>query len=226
LPIFGTQVLALDGEILNRILNLLDIKGETEKTKQIKKLIQLLIGEPIPHSIEELGSRIGTSETRIKELIGIANNRMNESGLVTGWLVLSVSESLTSTDKILGEFKICPMLFVFREGNNNFISRKFLPTKSQALMSIYPELGTSIAQKITYKITSYCNSDEFYLISPKIIDLIYPNPDFIELDFIVDKNKRLELWKEAYERINERGILSEIESSLLSLMKNQKIAVE
>jgi hypothetical protein len=64
------------------------------------------------------------------------------------------------------------------------------------------------------------------LISPKIIDLIYPNPDFIELDFIVDKNKRLELWKEAYERINERGILSEIESSLLSLMKNQKIAVE
>jgi hypothetical protein len=226
LPIFGTQVLALDGDALDRILNLLDIKGETEKTKQIKKLIQLFIGEPIPHSIEELSSRIGTTETRIKELIGIANNRISESGLLTGWLVLSVGESLTSIDRISEEFKIYFMPFVFREENNNFITRKFLPIKYQALMSMYPELGMNVAQRIVHQLASYCTNAEFYLVSPKLIDLIYPNPDFIELDFIVDKNKRLELWKEAYERINERGILSQIESSLLSLMKNQKIAVE
>jgi hypothetical protein len=93
-------------------------------------------------------------------------------------------------------------------------------------MSIYPELSVNAAQKITRQLASYCTGGEFYLISPKLIDLVYPNPDFIELDFIIDKNKRLELWKEAYERINERGVLSQIESTLLSLIKNQEICGE
>jgi hypothetical protein len=226
LPIFGTQVLALDGDVLDRILNLLDIKGEAEKTRQIKKLTQLLIGEPIPHSIEELSSRIGTTETRVKELIGIANNRISESGLLMGWLALPVSESLTPIDRIPEDFKNYFMPFVFYEKDNNFMTRKFLPIKYQALLSIYPELGINAAQKITYQLSSFCVDTEFYLISPKLIDLIYPNPDFIELDFIIDRNKRLELWKEAYERINDGGILSQVESSLLSLLKDLKVVVE
>lgn len=226
LPVFGTQVLALAGDVLDRILNLLDIRGDAEKTRQIKRLVQLFIGEPIPHSIEELSSRIDTAETRIKELINIVNNRISESGLLTGSLVLSVDESLTSIDRIPEELKIYSMSYVFFEKGNFFTTRKFLPIRYQALMSIYPELSVNAAQKITRQLASYCTGGEFYLISPKLIDLVYPNPDFIELDFIIDKNKRLELWKEAYERINERGVLSQIESTLLSLIKNQEICGE
>jgi hypothetical protein len=226
LPLFGTQVLALDGDVLDRILNFLVIKGDAERTEQIKKLIQLFIGEPIPHSIDELSSRIATSPARIKELIGIINNRINESGLLSGWLVLPVHESLTSNDTISQEFKKYFMSFAFREEGNSFITRKFVPVKYQALMSMHPELEIKEAQRITNKLLSYGTDTDFYVVSPKFLEIIYPNPDFIELDFIVDKNKRLELWKEAYERINERGILTQIENSLLSLIKNQKIVVE
>jgi hypothetical protein len=225
LPIFGTQVLALDGDVLDRILHLLDIKGEAERTRQIKKLIQLLIGEPIPHSVEELSLRIDTTEAKVKDLIGIANSRISESGLLGGWLVLPISESLTPLESVPEELKTYFMHFIFRE-KSNFIIRNFLPTKYQTIISMFPECSINVAHKIIHRISSYSADTEFYLISPKLIDIIYPNPDFIELDFIVDRNKRLELWKEAYERINEREILSQIENSLLNLLKNLKIMVE
>jgi hypothetical protein len=225
LPIFGTQVLALDGDVLDRILRLLDIRGETERTEQIKKLVQLLIGEPIPHSIEELSLRVGTTETKVKDLISIANNRISESGLLSGLLVLPLSESSTPLESISEELKTYFMSFIFHE-KNDFIIRNFLPTKYQALMSIFPEYNINAAQRIIRQILSYSTDTEFYVISPKLIHIIYPNPDFIELDFIVDRNKRLELWKEAYEKINEKEALFQIENSLLNLLKNLKIMVE
>jgi hypothetical protein len=226
LSIFGTQVFALDGDLLERILDLLSVKGEPERTEKIRRLICLLIGEPIPHHLEELSLRLNISEEKIKELIGIANNRANESGLLDRWLVLPVGETKLSINNLPEELRDFFLRFVFCDDSGNFVSRSFLPIRYQALMGMSIDINLDRAQKLASRLSSYCSDTNFYLISSKLIERIYPNPDFLELAFITDKNKRLELWKEAYERINERGILSQIESSLLDLLKSLEILVE
>jgi hypothetical protein len=93
-------------------------------------------------------------------------------------------------------------------------------------MSIWPDLDLGSAQRILRKILSYSTGKDYYLISPEFIEHIYPNPEFLELDFIKDKNLRLELWKKAYELISEKSALSLCEESLLEILKNQNVTVE
>ena len=93
-------------------------------------------------------------------------------------------------------------------------------------MSMHQDLNITAAQRIFHRFASYLDMNDYYMISPEFVQRIFPNPDFLELDFIVDKNKRLELWKEAYERVNEIGILSQAEDSLVNLLKSVRVLVE
>ncbi|MEM3610002.1 MAG: ATP-binding protein [Candidatus Anstonellales archaeon] len=82
------------------------------------------------------------------------------------------------------------------------------------------------ARKILKILLRWRKSGDFYLISPELIDRIYPNPNFLELDFIIDRNKRLELWKEANEKLIEREFLLYGEETLVDMLKKLGILVE
>lgn len=218
LPIFGTEVYALDGELFDRIIRMLVIEGDEERTNKLANLIITLIGEPIPHSIDKLSSRIGVPESKIKELIGIANNRSDEAALLNGLLILQVAE-ISTLDEIPKDMKIYLKSFVFRNEDGKFVLRTFFPVTEKGLKSVQPELDVEEARKILKLLLRWRKSGDFYLISPELIDRIYPNPNFLELDFIVDRNKRLELWKEANEKLIEREFLSYCEETLVDLLK-------
>ncbi|MEM2261171.1 MAG: hypothetical protein QXK24_01840 [Ignisphaera sp.] len=222
LPIFGTQALALDGDILQKVTNVLSVKNDEEKTNLLNKLIQLLIGEPVPHSLKELSQRLNISEHRIKEYIGIANNKAEETKLLNGFLILHLAESSKPIEDISEDLKNYFISFVFTNNSRIFKMKTFLPLNYRILMNICPELDLNSAQRISRKISPYSTGEDYYLISPELIQHIYPNPEFLELDFIKDKNIRLELWKKAYEMINERGALSLCEESLLDALKSLK----
>lgn len=226
LPIFGTEVYALDGELFDRIIRMLVIDGDDERTNKLANLITTMIGEPLPHSIDELSSRIGVSESKIKELIGIANNRSDETALLNGLLILQVAEISTSIDKISKDMQIFLKSFVFRNENSEFILRTFFPVTEKGLKSLRPELDIEEARKILKILLRWRKSGDFYLISPELIDRIYPNPNFLELDFIIDRNKRLELWKEANEKLIEREFLLYGEETLVDMLKKLGILVE
>jgi len=226
LPIFGTQALALDGDVLDKIERTLSIKGEEERTKLLIKLIHLLIGEPIPHSLVELSERLNVSEGKIKEFIGIANNKAEESKLLNGLLILNLTESSKPLEEISEDLKNYFISFVFTDNSKAFKTKTFLPSKDRALISICPEIDLNSSQRILRKISSYSTEEDYYLISPEFIEHAYPNPEFLELDFIKDKNLRLELWKNAYETINKEGALSFCEESLLDGLKSLKVLVE
>jgi len=226
LPIFGTEVYALDGEILDRISRMLIIEGDEERTKKLTNLIQLMIGEPLPHSVEEIGSRIGVTDGKLRELVGIANNRSNETALLNGLLVIPVGEFSASIDKVPEDIRVFLKSFVFRQDSGEFISRTFFPITDRGLKSIQPELDLEVAKKNLRALLRWRGSGEFYLIAPELIERIYPNPNFLELDFIVDRNKRLELWKEANEKLIERQFLSYGEETVLDLLSELKVLVE
>ncbi|MEM2057331.1 MAG: hypothetical protein QXO76_03630 [Thermoproteota archaeon] len=224
LPVFGTQVHALDGDTLSQIDNMMVIKNDPDKTENLKKLIRLLIGEPIPHSLEQLSSRVTLTEKKVTDLIGIANTRITQAGLFDGRLILELGENskpFTDASDQLERFLIS---FVFYEQNADFKKRLFLPSDDSVLRTFFPDVSSQHARDYAYRLRSY-REGRFYLISPELIERIYPNPDFLELDFIADKNRRLELWKEAYEEINEREAPLYIEDSLLELIRT-KIVVE
>lgn len=226
LPIFGTEVYALDGEIVDRITRMLTIEGDEERTKKLAKLVQLMIGEPLPHSVEEISSRIGISDSKLRELIGIANNRSNETALLNGLLIIPMGEFSALIDKVPEDLRVFLKSFVFRQDTREFISRIFFPTTDRGLKSIQPELDLEAAKKNLRTLLRWRGSGEFYLVAPELIERIYPNPNFLELDFIVDRNKRLELWKEANEKLIERQFLSHGEETLLDLLSKLKVLVE
>jgi len=226
LPIFGTQALALDGEILDKITRVLTIRGDERKTNLLIKLTYLLIGEPIPHSLIELSQRLGVSESKIKECVGIANNKTEEAKILNGLLILHLTESSKNIEEIEEDLKNYFVSFVLSNGSSSLQIGTFLPSRDRVLMSIWPDLDLSSSQRIMRKILSYSTEKDYYLISPELIEHIYPNPEFLELDFIKDKNLRLELWKKAYELISEKSALSFCEESLLEVLKNRNITVE
>lgn len=226
LPIFGTEVYALDGEILDRINRMLIIEGDEKRTKKLLRLIQLMIGEPLPHSVEEISVRIGVSDSKLRELIGIANNRSSETALLNGLLILPMGEFSASIDKVTKDMRVFLKSFIFQQETKKFVSRIFFPTTGKGLKSIQPDLDLEAAKKNLKILLRWRGSGEFYLIAPELIERIYPNPNFLELDFIVDRNKRLELWKEANEKLIERQFLSYAEESVLDLLRELKVLVE
>jgi hypothetical protein len=230
ISIFGSQVPALDGDFLDyKILNILNIKGEPNKTNLLKKLICLLIGEPIPISLSELSIRLNASEYQIKECIGIANNRVEESKVLNGLLILKLSKSSKPREKIPEDLRRYFLLYLISDNSNELKLVPFIAQKdreARIFRSLFPSLDLMDAQKISMKISEYASNETYYLISPELIDHIYPNPEFLELEFIKDKNKRLELWKNAYEKINYEQYLSLCEETLKELIQNLSSTVE
>ena len=221
IPIFGSQVVALDGDFLdNKILRILNIKGEPDKTNLLKKLICLLIGEPIPISLSELSLRLNAPEQKIKECIGIANNRIEESKVLNGLLILQLGKSCETEENIPEDLRHYFLSYLIGIDSNNLNLALFLPLRDRVLRSLVPELDLGTAQKILRKILPYSNGENYYLISPELIEHVYPNPEFLELEFIKDKNRRLELWKNAYEVISEKNSLFLCEETLTDLIKN------
>jgi len=224
ISIFGSQVPALDGDFLeNKILNILNIKGDLNKTNLLKKLICLLIGEPIPISLSELSIRLNASESQIKECYGIANNKVEESRVLNGPLILKLSKSSKPIDEIQEDLRRYFLSFLISDNSNKLKLVTFVPQEAQEariLRILFPSLDFTDAQFILKKISKYSSKETYYLISPELIEHVYPNPEFLELEFIKDKNKRLELWKEAYEKINDEHHISLCENTLADLIKN------
>jgi hypothetical protein len=227
IPIFGSQVTALDGDFLdNRVLRILNIKGEPDKTNLLRKLIYLLIGEPIPILLSELCVRLNAPEQKIKECIGIANNRVEESKILNGLLILQLSKSSEPEENIPEDLRYYFLTYLISDNSNDLKPFLFIPLKDRALKSLFPELDLGTSQKILRKISRYVNGESYYLISPELIEHVYPNPEFLELEFIKDKNRRLELWKNAYEIISEKSSLSLCEETLIDLIRNLSSVVE
>jgi hypothetical protein len=230
ISIFGSQVPALDGDFLNyKILNILNIEGDPNKTNLLKKLICLLIGEPIPISLSELCIRLNAREHQIKDCIGIANNRAEESKVLNGLLILKLSKSSKPREKIPEDLRRYFLLYLISDNSNELKLVPFIAQKdreARIFKSLFPSLDLMDAQKISMKISEYASNETYYLISPELIDHIYPNPEFLELEFIKDKNKRLELWKNAYEKINYEQYLSLCEETLKELIQNLSSTVE
>jgi hypothetical protein len=227
IPIFGSQVTALDGDFLdNKILRILSIEGEPEKTDLLSRLICLLVGEPIPISLSELCLRLNTREQRIKECVGIANNRVEESKVLNGLLILQVDKLSKPEEKIPEDLKHYFLPYLIGSDSKGLKLTLFLPSRDRALRSLFPDLDLENSQRILRKILSYSADEIYYLISPELIEHLYPNPEFLELEFIKDKNKRLELWKSAYEIISEESSLSLCEEALADLVRNLDYGVE
>ena len=217
--LFGTQVPALDNEPFERILKVTRVERDSKKTKKIQNLLTILIGEPIPHSIGELCSRIKIPERFLKDIVSIINNRVMESDLFDRWLILPLIEVRSERKPLSETLKKFLLSFLFYDRNGSLSRRNFIPMRYQAIMSISPRISMIEAQKIERKLLTYSSGTIYYLLSPRFLQHLYPNPDFLELSFIRDKNKRLELWKEAYERIHEKDSPILIEDSLLDLLK-------
>jgi hypothetical protein len=222
IPIFGSQVAALDGDFLdNKILRVLNIKNDPKRTNLLSKLIGLLVGEPIPISLSELCLRLNASEGAIKECIGIANNRIEESKILNGLLILQVDKTSKSEEDLPEDLRKDYVLrYLISDESESLGLTLFLPSKDRALRSINPKLDAWTSQKILHRIQKFLVGEAYYLISPETLEHLYPNPEFLGLEFIEDRNKRLELWKEAYEIMNEEGSLSLCEETLEDLIKN------
>jgi hypothetical protein len=218
IQIFGTQIPALDDSYLLKIIESLKVSNDELKSKNIEKLFYLLIGEPIPFSISELSDRLKIRERGIKEYIGIIINKGNEIQIIEGPFLLQLGLCEKHESEIPRELKKYLLTYLIYE-NNKVVTKNFFPFDKESFKVLFPEEKENSFHKFQFKVHRYLKDEKYYLISHKLLDYLYPSPEFLQLKFIRDRNKRLELWKKAYEALNDEKNIIECEKIVEDLIK-------
>lgn len=223
IAVYGELRPCIDGELLVRIEA--QLKSNQIRGSQCVDLFRLLVGEYKPFSIEEIRARLGFSGSEdVHTIVDIINQELAKLGISRGIVRLNPSKKGVSPalvlDKIapggdditLVENKIPVQSFqdtlVHMEFGNkgDFIANIYLPNDEKDLQDLF-DISEADASFLRNKVRSNFEDTarhRQFIISRQLSEQIFPSPTWILIDFIAERSKRAELWREATKTFGER----------------------
>jgi len=213
LPLFGTDVPAFDSDLYDKISESIIIKDD-DRTGYMEKICEMLCGEPYIHNIGDLKNELNVSDRRLSNYINTINLRVKQKGLLNGDMILPFSSIKHSIDKIPEDLILYLRKKIVSMDNIDDV-RYVAPSDRKSFVQIFPEISGSLASSIFNRLSRLYTKNQYLMISDELLQRLYPSPEFIELDFLNDKSKRLPIWKNAFELLSERESNSKIENILI-----------
>jgi len=221
ISIYGEVTSCIDNDLWGKIERaLINIRNYGDKCLE---LFKMLAGELKPFSVQEIAQRLGFSETEIHKLVEMINQELRKIGIsraisrfeplketkdinsfieslkpVNGQIILLNSKIPLSVFKdelihfeLMYDGKISPIM-VFPREIDEFVR----------LFETYEaiEIDEGEAEAFKRRIRDYYDfsaKNRRFMLSKEITLQLYPSPLVMQLDFIIDRPKRMSLWREA-----------------------------
>ncbi|RSN71495.1 hypothetical protein [Candidatus Methanodesulfokora washburnensis] len=230
--VYGGSTACLETETFHRFLKIVEDQKRREIGEKCSLLLRTVVGEFKPFSVDELEENIKYKD--IKNLIAIVNDDLRRrEGIKRAILKVSplrpdktfhdietvfkefISEKedgkyiqIDNYSERLDAFEDRISYFTYEDGN--IVRKIYLPSDQHDIMSFFEgirprraiEIGNIISKKL-------CEDKDYYIASDELLSQIFPTPVPRELEFIINREKRLKLWRDV-----TRNLAKEYENNM------------
>lgn len=235
ISVYGASTQCIDENLLLKIESAL---GSLKYGEEYTKIFRLLAGELKPFSIEEIQERIGVRNVsyRVNEInqelrkIGISNSIAGFDPLKEDKKIEEVIESLKPVGKeifldtgrkiSLERLKEETIQYEL-DSTCKLQPKMFLPAKEEELkksLDLSQEDVEYLYRRLSRNFSDIAATRHF-MLSKELVDQIFPSPLVLRLDFIVDRSKRMDLWREAMKEFLERDL--ELRDGLIEVINRE-----
>ena len=235
ISVYGCSTQCIDKDLLIKIESAL---GSIGRGEEYVKIFRLLAGELKAFSAEEVHARTGVKDAvyRVNEMnqelrkIGISHSITRLNPLKEDVTPQQVLDQLNPVENqiLLSTGRMIPIeLFkdetiqIELDSAGEIYEKMFIPTEKEELQKIF-DLREEEAENI-YRIL--CKSfagtaaSRYFKLSKELTDQMFPSPLVLQLDFIRDRPKRMELWRKAMKELMERNM--ELRNSLIEVINTE-----
>jgi SAM-dependent methyltransferase len=223
LAVYGELRPCVDGELLARIEATL--RSNKVRGQQCVAVFRLLVGEFKPFSVEEIKTRLGLlGDADVHAVVDIINQELAKLGIPRAIMRLNPPKREVSWASIRGEiafggedillvenklpvqsFEDSLVHMEFKE-DGSFEETIYLPYDEADLKDLF-DVSDSDASFLVNKIVRHFEEtarQRRFIISRQLAEQIFPSPTWVLIDFIAERSKRAELWREAAKNFGER----------------------
>jgi hypothetical protein len=222
IAVYGEPRPCIDGDLLARIEEVL--RSNRVRGQQCIALFRLLVGEYKPFSIEEIRSRLSFSEDDVHQVVEIINAELTKLGIPRAIMRLKPSklgvspasimdEVATGSSDILLVEKSFPvqsfrdaLVHLEFEEKGVFKETIYFPYDKEDLKDLF-DISESDASILASKLRRHFEDSarhRHFIISRQLADQIFPSPTWLLINFIAERSKRAELWREATKSFGAR----------------------
>jgi len=239
ISIYGAAGKAIDNELLDRVMANMNT---WKRGEECKKVLNLLIGELKPFSIDEIGKRLGIPPYDVHELVSMTNGELKKMGIgktITAFMPVSADKTFETVKNrlnvvqnqvVIGETRIPlqkfeeSLTFYEVEKDDTLVSFSVLPKESADLQLMFEELTDDDAENLRRSISDLFDplgATRHYLLSQEFANQIFPSPLWLLMDFVKDRSKRMDLWRKASKEFVESA--KEFREGTLRLIEHVKL---
>ena len=209
ITIYGGPTECIDNGLLQKIEN--DLK---KRSDECLKLFRLLAGELRPFSTDEIKNRLRLNSD-VHSLVEIINQEIQKIGVSEGIVRLCPIKKKCAVKNIINKLK--PTENQIRVGNSKISiedfenQTTFSELKNGTIFSItaFPKdpsylenifnLSAKEAKDLHRQAINFFDEiarKRYFTISQELINQLFPSPTWALIDFVTDRAKRMELWRE------------------------------
>jgi len=237
ISVYGASTQCIDKDLLLKIEFTL---GNLRYGDEYIKIFRLLAGELKPFSIEEIRKRINVNNVsyRVNEI----NQELRKIGISNAITRLNPLKEDKKIEEVLASLKPVENEISFNTGRKiplekfkdeiiqyemnsegRIYERMFLPSDREDLqksLDLSQEEVEYLYQRISRNFSEIATTRHF-MLSKELIDQLFPSPLVLQLDFIADRSKRMDLWREAMKRFLERDL--ELRDGLIEVINKEDV---
>lgn len=244
LTLYGGSTKCIDDDLLLKIEDtLLNIRTHGERCAN---LFRLFVGELHPFSINEINNRLVlSSESSVHSIVEMINQELKKIGiqeaimrfcpLKEGSSEKAVIDSIGPIDgeivildaRLSVEKFIDELVYYDVDSTDKLISTIIFPKEREDLQLLFDltEAQADILYKRAFKYFEETAKERCYMLSKELINQLFPSPTWLLIDFIKDRNKRMELWREVLKSFSEN--VWRFRDGLVEVLnKSEKIKIE
>lgn len=244
LPLYGGSTKCIDDDLLLKIEEtLLNIRTHGERCDDV---FRLFVGELYPFSISEINNRLTLSgESSVHSIVEMINQELKKIGIqqaimryyplkgehtekdiinaigpIDGQIV--ILDARLPVEKFLDE-----IIYYYLDSTGKLMSTLVFPKEREDLQLLF-DLTEAQADVLYKRVSKYFEEtakERRYMLSKELINQLFPSPTWLLIDFIKERNKRMELWRDVLKSFSEN--VWRLRDGIIEILnKSEKIKIE
>lgn len=220
--IYGGSTKCVDDELL--IKTEAALRNIRDYGKECTSLFRLLVGEYKAFSIEEIRQRLGIiGDQDVHNYVEIINQELKKIGIERAITRLQPLREDKNIEEVIDVLKpvekeiVLPKsrisidkfedetIFFEIDSKGNLLTFMFLPREMEETQRIF-DISDDEAEYLQRKLSNYfvpIAQKRHFALSRELTDQLFPSLTWMLIDFVIDRSKRMNLWREAMKNFSD-----------------------